>query len=208
MPDGRRPHDPGDAADTGSPVAGAAPDPRHGGTTAPVDAGEPATAATRTSDTGTAVISTPDGTADPVTRASNTGTAVISTPRHRGPGPGPEQPPPVLPGRPPGLPWGIAILAAGLAVEAYANRTSPAPSLTMPGGLATAGPAGILVGWILTALGLALAGPGLTHLCGRSSRPPAPARSVSSPVASSWRRPPASAAPSASSARWRRGHTP
>ncbi|CAM5737480.1 Integral membrane protein OS=Streptomyces alboniger OX=132473 GN=CP975_26010 PE=4 SV=1 [Streptomyces alboniger] len=52
-------------------------------------------------------------------------------------------------------------------MEAYANRTSPAPSLTMPGGLATAGPAGILVGWILTALGLALAGPGLTHLCGR-----------------------------------------
>lgn len=35
----------------------------------------------------------------------------------------------------------------------------------MPGGLST-GPAGVLVGWILATLGLALAGPGLTHLCG------------------------------------------
>jgi hypothetical protein len=61
---------------------------------------------------------------------------------------------------PTALPWGAALLAAGLAVEAYASHTTPAPSL--PG---TPTPA--LLGWILTALGLALAGPGLTHLCGR-----------------------------------------
>ncbi|PAZ17803.1 hypothetical protein CLM62_00495 [Streptomyces sp. SA15] len=66
---------------------------------------------------------------------------------------------------PRGLPWGIAVLAAGLAVEAYTGRTEPAPTLTMPGGLG--GAPSVLVGWSLTALGLALAGPGLTHLCGR-----------------------------------------
>ncbi|MEV5882965.1 hypothetical protein AB0L74_09655 [Streptomyces sp. NPDC052020] len=56
------------------------------------------------------------------------------------------------------LPWGVTLLAAGLAVETYASRTAPD----------TAAPAaGVLAGWVLTALGLALAGPGLTHLCGR-----------------------------------------
>ncbi|WP_318214624.1 hypothetical protein [Streptomyces sp. SCL15-6] len=56
------------------------------------------------------------------------------------------------------LPWGVALLTAGLAVEAYTRNAAtsrPTPS------------AGILLGWTLTALGLALAGPGLTHLCGR-----------------------------------------
>ncbi|MFE2887969.1 hypothetical protein ACUXZZ_12690 [Streptomyces graminifolii] len=67
---------------------------------------------------------------------------------------------------PKGLPWGVAVLAAGLAVEAYANRTADTDGLSMPGGHA-GGPAGVLAGWVLTALGLALAGPGLTHLCGR-----------------------------------------
>ncbi|MEV8124930.1 hypothetical protein AB0P07_12590 [Streptomyces sp. NPDC085944] len=59
------------------------------------------------------------------------------------------------------LPWGIAVLAAGLTVETYTGNASAAPA---PG---TAPSAGVLVGWALTALGLALAGPGLTHLCGR-----------------------------------------
>ncbi|WP_329270313.1 hypothetical protein [Streptomyces sp. NBC_01451] len=63
------------------------------------------------------------------------------------------------------LPWGIAVLAAGLAVEAYAAR-APHTRLAMPGG-AAGSPAAVLVGWTLTALGLALAGPGLAHLCGR-----------------------------------------
>ncbi|MEH0418147.1 hypothetical protein [Streptomyces sp. B21-083] len=66
---------------------------------------------------------------------------------------------------PRGLPWGIAALAAGLAVEAYAART-PHTRLAMPGG-ATGSSAAVLVGWALTALGLALAGPALTHFCGR-----------------------------------------
>ncbi|MEU6354291.1 hypothetical protein ABZ896_34025 [Streptomyces sp. NPDC047072] len=64
---------------------------------------------------------------------------------------------------PRGLPWGITILAAGLAVEAYANRATPTTPL--PGGLT--GTPSVLIGWILTAVGLATAGPGLTHLCGR-----------------------------------------
>ncbi|MFJ8494060.1 hypothetical protein ACIRBZ_37815 [Streptomyces sp. NPDC094038] len=67
---------------------------------------------------------------------------------------------------PPGLPWGIAVLAAGLAVESYAGATETARHTTLPGGLA-GGPAGVLAGWALTALGLILAAPGLTHLCGR-----------------------------------------
>ncbi|MFD5472345.1 pentapeptide repeat-containing protein [Streptomyces sp. NPDC127105] len=70
---------------------------------------------------------------------------------------------------PSGLPWGIAVLAAGLAVEAYAGQSADsaaAPGPTLPGGLA-ADSATVLVGWLMTALGLALAGPGLTHLCGR-----------------------------------------
>ncbi|MEU7556056.1 hypothetical protein AB0B01_27620 [Streptomyces sp. NPDC044571] len=49
-----------------------------------------------------------------------------------------------------GLPWGIALTASGLAVEAYAG----------PGGL------GMAAGWALTAVGLAFAGPGLTYACG------------------------------------------
>ncbi|MGW4913025.1 hypothetical protein [Streptomyces sp. NPDC004270] len=67
---------------------------------------------------------------------------------------------------PTGLPWGIAVLAAGLAVESYAGGTEATPETTLPGGLAV-GPVGVLAGWTLTALGLILAAPGLTHLCGR-----------------------------------------
>ncbi|WP_062641654.1 hypothetical protein [Streptomyces maremycinicus] len=77
------------------------------------------------------------------------------------------------PPHPTALPWGMAVLAAGLAVEAYANRTAHPSTLPLPGGLPT-GPAAVLLGWVLTAVGLALAGPGLTHLCGRllqSARP-------------------------------------
>ncbi|WP_217547409.1 hypothetical protein [Streptomyces sp. GbtcB6] len=67
---------------------------------------------------------------------------------------------------PVGLPWGIAVLAAGLAVESYAGVTETTPRTALPGGLAV-GPVGVLAGWSLTALGLILAAPGLTHLCGR-----------------------------------------
>ncbi|MEU3249530.1 hypothetical protein [Streptomyces sp. NPDC006997] len=63
------------------------------------------------------------------------------------------------------LPWGIATLAAGLAVETYASSRTATP-VHLPGGL-TASPTTLLTGWLLTAVGLALTGPGLTHLTGR-----------------------------------------
>ncbi|MEU5999062.1 hypothetical protein ABZ837_14680 [Streptomyces sp. NPDC047197] len=98
--------------------------------------------------------------------ASAAGAAVLR-PRTAKPGKEQDEPPrPDAPAAPPsGLPWGIALLAAGLAVEAYASRSPGASDLTMPGGL-TGSPAGVLAGWTLTAVGLALAGPGLTYLCG------------------------------------------
>ncbi|MEV5974392.1 hypothetical protein [Streptomyces sp. NPDC051921] len=64
----------------------------------------------------------------------------------------PRKAPAEAPGVPSGLPWGVALLALGLAVETYTARGD--------GG-------GVLAGWILTAVGLAMMGPGLTHWCGR-----------------------------------------
>ncbi|WP_438485633.1 hypothetical protein [Streptomyces sp. S186] len=69
---------------------------------------------------------------------------------------------------PSGLPWGVALAAAGLAIEAY---TSPAAGahgelLPLPGRL-IGSPPGVLAGWALAALGLVLAGPGLVHLSGQ-----------------------------------------
>ncbi|MEU9083692.1 hypothetical protein [Streptomyces sp. NPDC048357] len=49
-----------------------------------------------------------------------------------------------------GLPWGIALTACGFAAEAYAGRSGP----------------GMLAGWSLTAIGLALAGPGFAYASG------------------------------------------
>ncbi|MGW2210183.1 hypothetical protein [Streptomyces sp. NPDC001781] len=63
---------------------------------------------------------------------------------------------------PAGFPWGVAALAAGLAVQAYANRAAPASVLALP-----VEGAAVLAGWLLTALGLVLAAPGLAYLCGR-----------------------------------------
>lgn len=72
-----------------------------------------------------------------------------------------------VPRKPPaGLPWGITILTAGLAVETYAGRATADDALPLPTALPT-GPTAVLVGWVLAAAGLALAAPGLTHLCGR-----------------------------------------
>jgi hypothetical protein len=51
-------------------------------------------------------------------------------------------------------------------VETYASRSDATPGLALPGGFA-GGPAGVLAGWALTAVGLALAGPAITYLCGR-----------------------------------------
>ncbi|MFE9472955.1 hypothetical protein ACFYOR_18155 [Streptomyces griseofuscus] len=66
---------------------------------------------------------------------------------------------------PAGLPWAVALVAAGLTAQAYAGRKPPTPAFTF-----TTVPTGaglFLLGWLLTAVGLVLAAPGLTHLCGR-----------------------------------------
>ncbi|MEU6079837.1 hypothetical protein [Streptomyces sp. NPDC047108] len=68
-----------------------------------------------------------------------------------------------------GLPWGVALTAAGIALGSYAARTTPASSdrlLPLPGRLDTI-PAGVVGGWVLIVIGLVLACPGLTHLCGK-----------------------------------------
>ncbi|MGW1375640.1 hypothetical protein ACWD6P_15395 [Streptomyces sp. NPDC002446] len=69
---------------------------------------------------------------------------------------------------PSGLPWGVALAAAGLAVEAYTSHGAGASGglLPLPGRL-IGSPPGVLAGWALSAVGLVLAGPGLVHLCGR-----------------------------------------
>ncbi|MEU7132653.1 hypothetical protein [Streptomyces sp. NPDC046261] len=66
-----------------------------------------------------------------------------------------------------GLPWGISIIACGLALEAYVGHApAPAPTalLALPG--QDGASPGLLGGWLLASLGLVLAGPGLTHWCG------------------------------------------
>ena len=81
------------------------------------------------------------------------------------------------PGRPvpapTGLPWGAAAVTAGLAVETVAGRPGadapPASAATVPQALGTVDVTtpGVLVGWVLVAVGAVLAGPGVAHLCGR-----------------------------------------
>ncbi|MFH8365305.1 hypothetical protein [Streptomyces sp. NPDC018031] len=68
-----------------------------------------------------------------------------------------------------GLPWGIALIAAGIALETYTSRglgASAAELLPLPG-RSVQSPPGVILGWLLAALGLLLAGPGLTQVCGR-----------------------------------------
>ncbi|MFI9154702.1 hypothetical protein [Streptomyces sp. NPDC053367] len=102
----------------------------------------------------------------PQARKGDTHPAPTATPAHTTGQAGLPAPALAAPDSPAALPWGIATLAAGLAVEAYATRATATPGLALPGGL-TGNSLGVLIGWSLTAVGLALAGPGLTHLCGR-----------------------------------------
>ncbi|MET8766697.1 hypothetical protein [Streptomyces sp. NPDC004658] len=105
--------------------------------------------------------------ADPPPAGGRTAGAVDADGDASAPDPAPDaEPPATAPDAevraPSGLPWGVALVTAGLAVQAYAGRSTPAPSLA------------VLLGWLLTATGLVLAAPGLTHLCGRllqSTRP-------------------------------------
>ncbi|MDX2704035.1 hypothetical protein PV350_14355 [Streptomyces sp. PA03-6a] len=73
-------------------------------------------------------------------------------------------------GVPSGLPWGVALVAIGLAVQISSAGDAGAPgpdgALPLPGGLGHAAPA-VVGGWLLTATGMVLAMPGLVHLCGR-----------------------------------------
>ena len=64
---------------------------------------------------------------------------------------------------PAGLPWGVALTAVGLAVEVSAPGGTPLP---LPGGLGSVTPAAV-GGWIVTTVGMVLAGPGVVHACGR-----------------------------------------
>lgn len=68
---------------------------------------------------------------------------------------------------PAGLPWGVALVAAGLAVEAVASRGAGGNAFPLSGRYDST-PVAVLIGWTLTAVGLATAGPSLTHLCGRA----------------------------------------
>ncbi|MCK7625579.1 hypothetical protein MUU72_21175 [Streptomyces sp. RS10V-4] len=100
----------------------------------------------------------------PLTAAA--ATAIALRPRTE---PGVVEPPaPAARTAPTGLPWGVALTAAGLAIESY---TSPAPGAhgglpPLPGRL-IGSPPGVLAGWALAAFGLALAGPGLVYLSGQ-----------------------------------------
>ncbi|WP_369376007.1 hypothetical protein [Streptomyces sp. cg36] len=98
----------------------------------------------------------------PLTASAAAGLAL--RPRKEAPRPAEEpERPPTAPG---GLPWGISLVTAGLAIETYTSRGTPGSALPMPGH-PDSSPAGVLAGWVLTAVGLAVAGPALTHLCGR-----------------------------------------
>ncbi|AXK33247.1 hypothetical protein DVA86_11870 [Streptomyces armeniacus] len=78
---------------------------------------------------------------------------------------------PVRTAAPSGLPWGAALTATGITSVTLARHGSPVKGdesglLPLPGTLDGSPPA-VIGGWLLAALGLVLAGPGLTHLCGR-----------------------------------------
>ncbi|MYT73219.1 MULTISPECIES: hypothetical protein [unclassified Streptomyces] len=98
--------------------------------------------------------------------AASAASAVVLRPRPRKAGEAEEEQREPSPA-PTGLPWGIALLAAGLAVETYASHARGDRGFPMPGGLGGSS-SGVLAGWALTALGLALAGPALTYHCGRA----------------------------------------
>ncbi|MEV6962412.1 hypothetical protein AB0M97_25130 [Streptomyces sp. NPDC051207] len=128
---------------------------------------------------GTTGASATAGAAGPTGSAGAAGTATLTGTRPPASPQGPADPAPTaatsgIPGSlvpapgtaPAGLPWGIAVVAAGLTVEAYGSHSAGGGGVDLPGGLG-GGPVGVLAGLALTAVGLALAGPGLTHLCGR-----------------------------------------
>nr|WP_206314525.1 hypothetical protein [Streptomyces coryli] len=98
--------------------------------------------------------------------------ARLTTPRGLAAGPG-------VPA-PSDLPWGTALVATGLALGAYAGEFADQGKLmklTLPFGIGHASPP-VVASWAVIAIGLVLAGPGITHLCGRllSALRPGPLR--------------------------------
>ncbi|MBQ0984424.1 hypothetical protein KBZ10_07795 [Streptomyces sp. F63] len=68
---------------------------------------------------------------------------------------------------PPGLPWGVALTAAGLALASYTGHATPPDGRApLPGHLDAVAP-GVVAGWALVAVGLVTALPGVTQLSGR-----------------------------------------
>ncbi len=61
------------------------------------------------------------------------------------------------------LPWGVSLVAVGLALQVGAPHGHGMP---LPSGLGSIPPLA-LAGWVVTAAGMVLAGPGTVHLCGR-----------------------------------------
>jgi hypothetical protein len=85
----------------------------------------------------------------------------------------PTEPPVPAPG---GLPWGMALVMAGIALGAHAGSRDAygagggasgdtGGTLALPGVLGEVTP-GVILGWLMIAVGVVLAAPGLTHLCG------------------------------------------
>ncbi|MFF5565009.1 hypothetical protein ACFY7Z_00355 [Streptomyces sp. NPDC012623] len=105
------------------------------------------------------------GGAEPGAAHADAPEAPVDPAADSAPGRAPAAPLPHSDPAPGGLPWGVALTAAGLAVETYASRSGAGSVLPLPGHF-DGSPAGVLAGWALTALGLALAGPGITHVCG------------------------------------------
>ncbi|MFD7501988.1 hypothetical protein [Streptomyces sp. NPDC059850] len=64
------------------------------------------------------------------------------------------------------LPWGVALIATGLALGAYAGRGAHPSPMPLSGRFGDSAPE-MVGGWALTVTGLVLAGPGLVHGCGR-----------------------------------------
>ncbi|MFG2477917.1 hypothetical protein [Streptomyces fagopyri] len=123
-----------------------------------VGRGRAARTGTATTTTGASTAPGTPGDPAPVTA----GTGPDADHPELAPDPRPLPPPPSAPV---GLPWGTAVVAAGLAVESYASRSGAAPGSDLTSRFAGS-PAGVLGGWALTAVGLALAGPAITHVCG------------------------------------------
>ncbi|GAA1898745.1 hypothetical protein GCM10009716_05730 [Streptomyces sodiiphilus] len=69
---------------------------------------------------------------------------------------------------PTGLPWGTALITAGIALGAHAGRGTPPAggAVPLPGAMGEITP-GVVGAWLLTAAGILLAAPGIARLCGR-----------------------------------------